>query len=210
MKLEMKSKNYRWIPVLTVLVFVLIISGSTLTARDCEELRNLTIPGFSLEVTGAQAVQEAIANSSPSGPGYAGTIPSHCRVDGKLDKRIGSDGKPYSIGFAIALPDEWNGRFLFQGGAGVNGIINPPIGDQYSGDSPALVQGYAVVSTDSGHQGKSISDGSFYADQEATLNFLYKSIGKVTTVSKQIIREYYGKPADYSYFVGCSTGGVKP
>ncbi len=25
-----------------------------------------------------------------------------------------SDGKPYAIGFTMALPANWNGRFLFQ------------------------------------------------------------------------------------------------
>ena len=40
----------------------------------------------------------------------------------------GSDGKPYAIGFAVALPENWNGRFLFQGGGGLNGNVGLPIG----------------------------------------------------------------------------------
>ncbi len=50
-------------------------------------------------------------------------------------------------------------------------------------------------------------DGSFFADQEATLNFLYVANGKVAQVVKRLIAAYYGKPAEHSYFVGCSTGG---
>jgi hypothetical protein len=39
-------------------------------------------------------------------------------VDGVIDRRVGTAGTTYGIGFAIALPDDWNGRFLFQGGGG--------------------------------------------------------------------------------------------
>jgi feruloyl esterase len=35
----------------------------------------------------------------------AAAVPSFCRVEGVLDRRTGVDGKPYGIGFAIALPD---------------------------------------------------------------------------------------------------------
>src|SRR5258708_10841678 len=105
-----------------------------------------------------------------------------------------------------ALPDRWNGRFLFQGGGGLNGSIRPPLGSQATGDIPALVRGFAVVSTDSGHQG-AVFDASFMADQEAALNFAHASVGKVTAAAKAIIARYYGQPPARSYFVGCSTCG---
>ncbi len=44
-------------------------------------------------------------------------------------------------------------------------------------------------------------------DQIAALNFAQASVGKVTGVAKQIVAAYYGHPARYSYFDGCSTGG---
>ena len=31
-------------------------------------------------------------------------LPAFCRLDATLDRRTGADGKPYGIGFAIALP----------------------------------------------------------------------------------------------------------
>ena len=104
------------------------------------------------------------------------------------------------------MPDDWNGRFYFQGGGGLNGAVNPPIGAQYAGDKPALAQGFAVVSTDSGHKAGGF-DATFMEDQEAALNFLYQAMGKVTVVAKAIVAQHYGKAADHSYFVGCSTGG---
>ena len=114
----------------------------------------------------------------------------------------GADG----IRFALALPDRWSGRFLFQGGGGLNGSVNPPLGAAAAGATPALARGFAVVSTDSGHRGAGFDRG-FFADQDATLNFLFAANPKVAQVAKRLIDVYYRKPADHSYFVGCSTGG---
>ena len=127
-------------------------------------------------------------------------------MEGTLDKRTGRNGKPYAIGFAVSLPANWNGRFYFQGGGGLNGALNPPVGAQYAGESSALAQGFAVASTDSGHRGTGF-DATFLEDQEAALNFLYQANAKVTVVAKEIVTKHYAKAAHHSYFVGCSTGG---
>src|ERR1700694_2441152 len=109
-----------------------------------------------------------------------------------IDQRTGAGGKTYGIGFAIALPDNWSNRFLFQGGGGFNGSVRPPLGGAAAGDSPALARGFAVVSTDTGHQG---NDQSFFQDQQAGLDFAYQSIGKVAVVGKQIVTHYYVQTA---------------
>jgi feruloyl esterase len=123
-----------------------------------------------------------------------------------LERRTGVNGVEYAIRFALALPDDWTGRFLFQGGGGLNGNVGRPLGAQVAGTNPGLARGFAVVSNDTGHQG-AVFDTSFFADQEAALNFLWLANGKVATVAKEIIDAYYRKPADHSYFIGCSTGG---
>ena len=65
-----------------------------------------------------------------------------------INERTGADGKTYGIGFSLALPDNWNNRFLFQGGGGYNGSVRPPVGAAAAGDNPGLARGFAVVSTD--------------------------------------------------------------
>src|SRR5438876_4335628 len=134
-------------------------------------------------------------------------LPPRCRVDGVIDQRNGSGGKTYGIGFAVALPDNWNGRFLFQGGGGLNGNVANPVGAQASGDASALSRGFAIVTTDTGHKGTGGFDASFMADQQAALDFYYVAIGRVAPLAKEIVARYYGRPADHSYYVGCSTGG---
>ena len=179
-------------------------------AIHCEGLAGVGFPGSTLVIEKAEAVPDAPAGTVQVRPGDPQTvgvaISSYCRAEGVIDRRSGADGKSYAIGFAIALPDRWNGRFLFQGGGGLNGSIRPPLGAQATGDVPALARGFAVVSTDSGHQG-AVFDGSFMADQEAAINFAQASVGKVTAAAKAIIGRYYGRPPERSYFVGCSTGG---
>ncbi|QAU47212.1 tannase/feruloyl esterase family alpha/beta hydrolase [Bradyrhizobium guangzhouense] len=179
-------------------------------ALKCADLTGWTVPGSTASVTKAEEVPEAppgtVQPSPPAPATVSVALPPNCRVDGVIDQRVGVDGKPYAIGFAVALPDRWNGRFLFQGGGGLNGTIRPPLGYQAAGEVPALARGFAVVSTDSGHQG-AVFDASFLRDQEAALNFATASVGKVTIAAKAIVTHYYGQGAKHSYFTGCSTGG---
>ncbi|HEU4626266.1 MAG TPA: tannase/feruloyl esterase family alpha/beta hydrolase [Steroidobacteraceae bacterium] len=172
----------------------------------CTSLTSFKVPGVDMAITQAAVVPAGPIPALPNSPTYEGTLPAYCRVDGVIDQRTGRNGKPYAIGFAVAMPESWNGRFLFQGGGGLNGSVALPLGGTASGTQPALARGFAVVTTDSGHKGV-VFDGSFFEDQEATVNFLYQAIGKVAPVGKAIVAAHYGKPAAHSYFVGCSTGG---
>jgi feruloyl esterase len=176
--------------------------------HKCADMAHFTSPGVNLRINQVLTVPQAGAvRMLPASSGAAGvTIPSHCRVEGAIDQRTGADGKSYGIGFALALPDSWNGGFLFQGGGGLNGSVAPPLGMNAAGDAPALARGFAVVSTDSGHKGK-VFDGGFFRDQQASLDFYYIAIGRVTVLAKQMIAWYYGRPAEHSYYDGCSTGG---
>jgi Tannase and feruloyl esterase len=177
-------------------------------AAACAAMKNFKLPGVTLDVTKAEWVA---AGSSPPAPGRGAPVstlklPAYCRVDGVIDRRTGADGKPYGIGFAINLPDDWNGRFLQQGGGGLNGNVAFPLGAQGAGETPALARGFAVVTTDTGHRGTGF-DASFMAEQQAALDFAYEAVGRVAALAKQIVAQYYARPADHSYFAGCSTGG---
>ncbi len=129
-----------------------------------------------------------------------------CRVDGAFEQRKGSDGNDYAIGFAVALPDNWNGRFLFQGGGGLNGVLHHPVG-RATGNDVALFEGFAVATTDSGHIAKHPFDPSFFSDQQAIENFWGQAIAKTTPIAKNIVQRFYDKAIDHNYFAGCSTGG---
>ncbi|MEO6388100.1 MAG: tannase/feruloyl esterase family alpha/beta hydrolase [Croceibacterium sp.] len=128
-------------------------------------------------------------------------------VRGLINRRVGVGGRAFGIGFELRLPSDWNGRFLFQGGGGLDGQASPAIGNiANSAGIPALARGFAVVSTDSGHEG-SLIDASFGLDQQARLDYAYNALDKVTAEAKRLLRVYYNAAPAYSYFLGCSNGG---
>jgi hypothetical protein len=172
----------------------------------CDALMNLQVPGVALSAIKAQRIPAGPAPVGPGGAAPTVNLPAYCRLDGVVDHRTGAEGVTYGIGFALALPENWNGRFLFQGGGGLNGSVVPPLGAPAAGNQPGLARGFAVVSTDTGHQGR-VFDASFMKDQQASLDFAYAAVGRVAELAKRIIAQYYGQPAARSYFAGCSTGG---
>ncbi|MPT47102.1 MAG: tannase/feruloyl esterase family alpha/beta hydrolase [Sphingobium sp.] len=164
--------------------------------------------GDDVKITSAVVVPAAVAGTVADGRGghLKSGLPAYCRVEGVINQRQGVKGVAYGIGFALALPNDWNGRFLMQGGGGLNGRVQPPYGAAAAGDSPALARGFAVVSHDSGHKGQ-VFDASFMADQRAALDFANSSVETVTKLAKTITTRYYGRPIAHSYMAGCSTGG---
>ena len=140
-------------------------------------------------------------------------LPAHCEVVGVLHERTGRDGKPYAIHFHLRLPQDWNGRFFFQGGGGSNGVLGDALGMMAPPAAPALLQGFAVVSQDSGHDNAVNVDParggvlSFGFDPQARADYGHASLKAVADAAKAVIGAYYAKPPTYSYFVGCSKGG---
>jgi feruloyl esterase len=187
-----------------LLLLAAAVKAQTAAVRPCAGMTQLATA--SVAITKAEPVA---AGPAPARGAVAGTpsihLPAYCRVEGIIDRRMGVNSQPYGIGFALALPEKWNGRFLFQGGGGLNGNVAEPFG-RPAGDLPALARGFAVVTTDSGHTG-AVFDGSFFEDQQASLDFYYQAIGKVTVTAKSLIEAFYGRPAARSYYDGCSTGG---
>src|SRR4029077_8821812 len=68
-------------------------------------------------------------------------------------------------------------------------------------------RGYAVVSTDGGHQAKNPIDASFGVDPQARADYQFRSTDLVAQVAKKIVADYYGSAPHHSYMMGCSNGG---
>lgn len=184
------------------------IAASPAQAKQCSAMAKLALPG--VEIAGATLVPAASAGSVKIYPDGAETfpvaMPGYCRVEGTINRRVGTGDKEYGIGFALALPANWNGRFLYQGGGGFNGAVRNPYGNVASGGNPALARGFAVISSDSGHKGATF-DVSFMADQQAAIDFAFASVPRVSQIGKELTASYYGKAPHHSYADGCSTGG---
>jgi feruloyl esterase len=137
----------------------------------------------------------------------AGTAaqPAHCIVRGASAPRTGADGKPYETRFELRLPTAWSGRFLYQGGGGNDGTVAPAVG-RNTGTFPetGLQRGFAVVTTDAGHQGPT---PEFGLDPVARIDHAYAAHERVASSAVALISKYYGRRPDHRYFVGCSGGG---
>ncbi|MGC2301165.1 MAG: tannase/feruloyl esterase family alpha/beta hydrolase, partial [Acidobacteriaceae bacterium] len=165
--------KYAKIGILVVVACSIGTQAQSQSSNRCADLKGATLAG--VEITNAKAVPagKTIASAYP-GASAVGPLPAHCRVDGMINRRKGSDGEEFGIGFSIALPEPsaWNGDFLMQGGGGGNGVVAYPTGASFTGDKPALSRGFAVASTDSGHQAKTGGfDFTFMRDQQAYLDF---------------------------------------
>ncbi|WP_051631706.1 tannase/feruloyl esterase family alpha/beta hydrolase [Sphaerotilus natans] len=135
-------------------------------------------------------------------------VGAHCRITGVMHERTSPvDGQRYAIGFEMRLPQAWNGRFLYQANGGLDGLLVPatgPVGGR-GGLTNALQQGFAVISSDAGHDVKQLP--LFGLDPQARLDYGYQAVAKLTPMAKALVAAGYGRPADRAYFSGCSNGG---
>jgi feruloyl esterase len=175
------------------------VSASLTPQLTCASLVGLAIPPALLgSPTDVVAITSAVPTAATA------SLPAHCIVRGNANPHVGSNGTQFSIGFEVRLPDQWSGRFSFQGGGGNDGSIGSALGNS-TGDLGTLARGFAVVSTDGGHTGSSAA--SFGFDTQARIDHAYNAYDKSAVIAKALVNLYYGKFPDRSYFQGCSGGG---
>ncbi len=110
---------------------------------------------------------------------------------GSAAPRTGVDGKAYETRFELRLPTDWSGRFLYQGGGGNDGVVAPAVG-RNTGSFPdtGLQRGFAVVTTDAGHQG---GTPEFGLDPGARVDHAYAAHERTATMAFAIVARYYGR-----------------
>ena len=152
----------------------------------------------------ASATAEAAGPVGGSGP----ALGAHCLVKGAMNERTGAGGIAYAVGFEMRLPREWNGRFWYQGNGGIDGSVVPAIGGMGGGPvTSALGQGFAVISSDAGHDNRLTKGPQFGLDPQSRLDYGYQAVGTLTPMAKALITMAYGRGPDTSYIGGCSNGG---
>ena len=115
-------------------------------------------------------------------------------------KIVLNPAKGSNINVEVWLPDaaKWNGRFIGLGNGGAAGSINPgTLAGSFYG-------GYAVATTD---MGTAPNQDSGNGNPEVWKDFGFRATHLMTVSAKQLIKAYYGKEPDHSYFNGGSTGG---
>jgi feruloyl esterase len=164
-------------------------------------------------------VSQAAILPSTGSTATSAALPEHCEIIGAINQRQGTvdTNQTYAIKFHMRMPtgQAWNGRFLMTGGGGSNGNLGDALGALPGAAQPenGLSRGFAVISTDSGHDNAVNNDpergetGVFARDPQARRDFYYNAYDVVTRVGKSMTSRFYGKGPEKSYFMGCSEGG---
>jgi len=175
-----------------VLLFTILASplARPVMGATCESLASLKLPSTTI----------TLAEKSGKGSGAKGleSLPAFCRISATIEPTSDSD-----IKVEIWLPmTGWNGKYQAVGNGAFAGYING------SAMSAALERGYATSSTDTGHHDGSAASANFaLGHPEKVIDFAYRSEHEMVLKSKAVIEAFYGRPARYSYWNGCSTGG---
>jgi feruloyl esterase len=121
-------------------------------------------------------------------------IPEHCFVEGN----VATPGNV--VDFHLALPTNWNGKFLFQGVGGFAG--------SFARLDNSLERGYAAATTDSGHKGASGTDGKWALNHRPKeIDYGHRGAHVTTVAAQKLTAAYFGSKPKYRYFNGCSNGG---
>lgn len=167
------------------------------TPEDCAALKTLNLPDVEIRI--ARVVEGSYTEDVSVGRAmrtYTG-LPAFCRVYG-----IARPVPESQIGFEVWLPmDGWTGRLHMIGnGAYVSNI-------SYEEMIPRLKDGEVAVGTDTGHSGTNLIFGWKHRDR--IIDFGYRAVHESVVAAKAVTAAFYGKPATWNYFSGCSTGGYQ-
>lgn len=124
-------------------------------------------------------------------------LPAFCRVIARSAPSSDSD-----IQFEVWLPTAgWNGRLWGVGNGNFAGSISQAgLGDR-------LVEGYAAVATDTGHESDSMDSSWAAGHPEKIADFGHRGVHEAVVNAKRIARALYGRPPSKAYFGSCSNGG---
>jgi feruloyl esterase len=149
----------------------------------CAELRGLT--GYEFSVESAILIPAS------------GDVPEYCQVRGQILPEIR---------FEVSLPATWNRRFYMYGNGGYAGEPVESAG-RVNSRQAALRRGFAVASSDTGHDRVTEPLAIFALNRQKLLDYAFRSLHTTAETGKRIIAGYYGVRPTRSYFEGCSTGG---
>lgn len=112
------------------------------------------------------------------------------------------------IQFEFHLPAKsYTGRYLQGGCGGACGAIYQTVTPTCD-NQVAFGGAFAVSFNNSGHVGPELRDTLWAAkDPQLRIDFAWRASHVMAVVAKEILKTYYGKAPEYSYFLGCSNGG---
>jgi feruloyl esterase len=175
--------------------------------QSCEGLAQVELPRAKIlsaqtVAAGAFTPPSALTPWLAGDPSFYKMLAAFCRV--VVEATPSADS---SIKIEVWMPAKgqkeggWNGKLQGQGNGGFAGEIG------YHQLGIAVQQGYATAGTDTGHSGGGTEASWALGHPEKVTDFGYRGIHEMTWVAKAVIKAFYGKDPQHSYFGGCSNGG---
>jgi len=146
----------------------------------------------------AQYKDKEIASIQAAEVAAAAGVPTYCRISGVITPEVA---------FEVALPEKWNGRFYMIGNGGHAGesLEDPGRTGQRN---EALKLGFAFAQTNTGHDSRKEPGGSFVmSNPQKAIDYAYRAVHVTASTAKDIVKNYYARPVDRSYWNSCSNGG---
>ncbi|MGH7604986.1 MAG: tannase/feruloyl esterase family alpha/beta hydrolase [Gemmatimonadaceae bacterium] len=183
-------------------VALVVASSTGAGAAPCDSLATLNL--LNTKITRAEIVPPGAFHLPAGGRRPSVEIftaydrlPAFCRV-----QAVVAPSQRSHIGVEVWLPvTGWNGRYLGAGNGGYAGSLS------YFRLGEAINSGYVGASTDTGHRGSSRNVKWSVGQPEKQTDFDYRAVHEMTAFAKAVVRAFYGKPPDRSYFSSCSNGG---
>lgn len=184
--------------LLPLLALVVLASPASATGAACGAVAAPSVPGARvLSVSGVEQHDYTVP-PGPFNPEPITGIPAFCDVVVTLTHPGADDVVTVEVWLPLTT---WNGRFQGTGGGGFTaGFFDSAL-------APAVIGGYAAASTDAGVPNDVVDPSSWADDPELVTNFASRSLHDMAVVGKAVTATFYGHPAAYSYWNGCSTGG---
>ncbi|PWC23081.1 tannase/feruloyl esterase family alpha/beta hydrolase [Brenneria roseae subsp. roseae] len=212
------KKSYKKIILLSAGIGLVSLSATGYAAENktCEDLVKSGFPDAKIisvqtieagkfkipDSPGPMVELQKLSGINAEGQAQLGPNPAFCRVKANMKPAINSD-----INIEVWLPlKEWNGKLLSAGNFSWGGYFMYPV--MMSG----LEKGYATASTDTGHDDDNPEQtgGKFIPGHpEKLIDYAYRAHHLMAVNAKEIIRSFYGRLPDKSYWLGCSLGGIE-
>ncbi|KZW01290.1 tannase and feruloyl esterase [Exidia glandulosa HHB12029] len=170
-------------------------------AQRCAALAKTTIKNVHSLDTVYLRANESYRVPASCGMGLGDDLLAQTSVNVCVVNAVYNTSRTSATRIEVWLPDQdaWYGRIMGTGTGGLGGCVD--YDDLKWG--PALH--FATFGHDSGHDG--MSGAAFARSDEVVVDYATRSLHVAAQTSKLLVRKYYGRQQDKSYYVSCSNGG---
>jgi feruloyl esterase len=188
------------LPLSVSLIALSLLAGTAFATPSAMAAATCSVDGLTALNVPNVTIHTAVA------VGAVPPVPAFCNIAGVVTTT--GDGAPDGAAvFLMHLPANWNHKLLGLGNGGFAGAAS------LGGSGLALVRGYALVDSDTGHEAGGTdarwalnTDGT--PDKAKLTDYYFRAVHQVTVAAKRLTERFFDEgDIEHAYFDGCSNGG---